>query len=73
MTTSVRLLLAGDTALGGSLHGVRVEELTRRTESVRPLFAEADLRFLSLDCAIGRVGDPVFPEEYLIDCEVDAL
>lgn len=73
MSTSVRLLLAGDTALGGSLHGVRVEELTRRTESVRPLFAEADLRFLSLDCAIGRVGDPVFPEEYLIDCEVDAL
>ncbi|MBT4609516.1 MAG: CapA family protein [Gemmatimonadetes bacterium] len=73
MSRSVQLAFAGDTALGGSLDGIPVGELTRRTGSVQALFADADQRFLSFDCAIGRQGESVYPEEYVIDCDEGSL
>ena len=73
MSRSVQLVLAGDTALGGRLDGIPVAEMARRTGAVQALFADADQRFLSFDCAIGRQGEPVFPEEYVIDCDEGRL
>ncbi len=70
---SVQLLLAGDVALGGALDGVEADDLLRRTQPIQSLFAAVDQRFLSFDCAVGREGDPVFPEEYVIDCEASNL
>ncbi|MBT3342801.1 MAG: CapA family protein [Gemmatimonadetes bacterium] len=69
----IQLALVGDTALGGSLGGIPVPALAERSASVVELLQEADLRFLSLDCAIGRHGDPVYPDEYVIDCEQETL
>lgn len=73
MTEGIQLALAGDTALGGSLSGLPVETLARRSEPVTALLKSADLRFLSFDCAIGLVGEPLHPEEYVIDCDAAKL
>lgn len=73
MTEAIRLALLGDTALGGSLSHIDVAQAQRRSAQMAELLAGTDLRFLSFDCAIGQQGDPVFEDEYVIDCPVEML
>ena len=71
--TDVGLLAAGDLSLGGRLQGWDVPRAQALFADIRPFLAEAQLRFVSFDCAIGHEGEPPHPEEFIVDCDVDLV
>lgn len=71
--TGLRLVAAGDIALGGGLAGLTPDQLAARVDGVRHLFAGADLALACLDCAVGTQGRPPRPEEYLVAGPVENL
>ncbi|MFA6110617.1 MAG: CapA family protein [Candidatus Latescibacterota bacterium] len=65
---SVLLCAAGDVALGGAIEEALDFAQSRAAliAGVRDLFANADLRFVNLDCTFDTTGPPPHPEEYLV-------
>lgn len=66
--SAVVLCVGGDVALGGALQAVFADPLARneRAACLAPLFAAADIGFVSLDCALDTGGTPPEPDEYLV-------
>jgi len=71
--SGLRLIAGGDVALGGTLAGLALEDLAARVTGAGELFREGDVSIVSLDCAIGQVGEPPNPEEYVVDAPVENL
>jgi hypothetical protein len=69
----VQLIAGGDIALGGALAGLSTDALATRAAGAGELFRRGDVSIVSLDCAIGRVGEPPDPEEYVVDAPEENL
>jgi len=71
--SALRLIAGGDVALGGTLADLALDDLAARVTGIEGLFREGDVSIVSLDCAIGHIGEPPNPDEYVVDAPVENL